>query len=338
MRTTLYIAFLFIFSFISFSISAQQTNLPTACGDQISRYGVHGTAGSDFVWEIDGGEIVNFYNDSVDVRWYPNADEYIITVTETNIYGCTGEPYYAVLMVSSPFLDLGFDQDLCSGEVYEITPSMSNNLELTWQDGTTGNSYEVSETGSYWAIGIDPNGCPVSDTVDITVRPLPVVDLGPDTMLCGELQTLELDAENPGAFYSWSTGDITQQITVYNRNERQEISVEVEDQYGCIGADTVVVDICEDADFLVIPTVITPNDDGSNDTWQIENLWVFENVTVDIYDRWGRRVFHSEGYDASQYWDGNDERGKELPMDSYYYVIDLGTGEKPKMGNVTIIR
>lgn len=338
MKTAIYIATLMMMSLISLSLHAQQDDLPVACGDQISRYGVHGTTGSDFVWEVDGGEIVNFFNDSVDIRWDANADKYIITVTETNIYGCTGEPYYAVLMVSSPFLDLGLDQDICSGEVYEIAPSMSKDLQLTWQDGTSGDTYQASATGSYWALGTDPYGCPISDTVDITVHALPVVDLGPDTMLCGDLQTLELDAQNEGAFYTWSTGDISQQIIVYNRDERQEISVEVEDVYGCIGTDTVVVEICNDPDFLIIPTAITPNGDGSNDTWQIDNLWVIENVKVDIYDRWGRRVFHSNGYSADQYWDGTDERGKELPMDSYYYVIEVGTGEKPKMGTVTIIR
>ena len=80
----------------------------------------------------------------------------------------------------------------------------------------------------------------------------------------------------------------------------------------------------------------TPNNDGVNEEWLIENLNLFPEVTVDIYDRGGSNVFKSKGYQKP--WDGTDSNGRKLPMDSYYYVIDLHNGETPIVGTVTVIR
>ena len=63
-----------------------------------------------------------------------------------------------------------------------------------------------------------------------------------------------------------------------------------------------------------------------------------DDVTVDIFDRFGNRVFHSNGYSSDKFWDGTNQKGKKLPMDAYYYVIDLHNGEVPFVGNVTLVR
>ena len=68
----------------------------------------------------------------------------------------------------------------------------------------------------------------------------------------------------------------------------------------------------------------------------IRGIEAYPDVTVKIYSRWGQIIFSSSrGYD--QPWDGT-YKGKELPMDSYHYIIDLGDGSEVKIGNVTIIR
>ncbi len=110
--------------------------------------------------------------------------------------------------------------------------------------------------------------------------------------------------------------------------------MEITDANNCQAGNAFTLGYINDVCFQ-IPGIITPNGDGLNDTWQIEGLSLYSGVTVQIYDRWGKRVFYSKGYD--QPWDGTSD-GKELPMESYHYVIDLNNGMKPVIGNITIVR
>ena len=64
----------------------------------------------------------------------------------------------------------------------------------------------------------------------------------------------------------------------------------------------------------------------------------YPEVVVEVYNRWGMLVFKSaKGY--PQEWNGRHLNiGKDLPTDSYYYVIDLNNGTNPKTGVISIIR
>lgn len=84
-----------------------------------------------------------------------------------------------------------------------------------------------------------------------------------------------------------------------------------------------------------IPNTFTPNGDSINDTWVINNITYFPNATVNIFNRWGQKLFSSIGYPLA--WDGT-YHGKALPTGTYYYVIDLKNGEKVIAGPVAIIR
>lgn len=89
---------------------------------------------------------------------------------------------------------------------------------------------------------------------------------------------------------------------------------------------------------LIIPTGFTPDDgNGENDFWEIPNLSVlYPNAVVQIYNRWGNRLYESAaGY--PQPWDGSFN-GEQLPVGSYYFVIDFKTDREPEKGTVTIIR
>ncbi len=79
---------------------------------------------------------------------------------------------------------------------------------------------------------------------------------------------------------------------------------------------------------------ITPNGDGENDTWELEDIEAFPNATVYIYDAAGQAVYKSkEGYTP---WDGT-YNGRPLPMGTYFYIIDLKDGKNVYKGTITII-
>jgi gliding motility-associated-like protein len=87
---------------------------------------------------------------------------------------------------------------------------------------------------------------------------------------------------------------------------------------------------------LVIPNAISPNGDLINDVWNIDKIELYPQMEVKIFNRWGEPIWRSgRGYPVP--WDGTDH-GKELPIDSYHYIIDLHNGSKPIIGNVTIVR
>jgi gliding motility-associated-like protein len=84
-----------------------------------------------------------------------------------------------------------------------------------------------------------------------------------------------------------------------------------------------------------IPNTFTPNGDGVNDFWDVTALSAHPGCTVAIYSRYGELVYNSINYPRP--WDGN-YNGKQLPVGTYYYLIDLKNGQKPLAGPVTILR
>ncbi|WPV01635.1 beta-propeller fold lactonase family protein [Mucilaginibacter sp. cycad4] len=86
---------------------------------------------------------------------------------------------------------------------------------------------------------------------------------------------------------------------------------------------------------LVIPNVFTPNGDGVNDNWVIKNIESYPGCTVEIFNRYGEKLFSSVGYGIA--WDGRF-KGSGVPGSVYYYVINLKNGSTPLSGTVTIIR
>lgn len=100
-----------------------------------------------------------------------------------------------------------------------------------------------------------------------------------------------------------------------------------------LGSDQIVVLPCvneEATDSTIVnfelPNVITPNNDGVNDLYEIENLP--ENTEVIILNRWGNLVYSSANYQNT--WDGKDTSGKELSDGVYTYKF---TTEKGTIGH-----
>ena len=80
---------------------------------------------------------------------------------------------------------------------------------------------------------------------------------------------------------------------------------------------------------------ITPNSDGQNDTWEIEDIDAFPDALVHIYDKAGLTVYRSSG--GYTPWEGTTTNGQKLPMGTYYYIIDLRDGSPIHQGTLTII-
>ncbi|MBD1391782.1 PKD domain-containing protein [Mucilaginibacter glaciei] len=181
------------------------------------------------------------------------------------------------------------------------------------------------------------NGCSYTTNQDILVYDELTANAGEDiTALDGITITLKGSDNQTNVTYKWSpsagldrddiaeptvtpTRDITYRLTVTNAN-------------GCVTTDDVFLHILEKP---IVVNTFTPNNDGINDVWNIKYLESYPGNTVEIYNRQGEKVYSSIGYAIP--WDGR-YKGKELPVGTYYYIINPKNGRKVIAGNVTIIR
>lgn len=81
--------------------------------------------------------------------------------------------------------------------------------------------------------------------------------------------------------------------------------------------------------------MITPNGDGTNDTWTVKNIHLYPNNELYIFDREGRVVFTKIGYD--NLWNGQFN-GNPLPEGTYYYILHIDSGKAKKTGFISIVK
>ena len=131
------------------------------------------------------------------------------------------------------------------------------------------------------------------------------------------------------ASYQWfnSSGNLlgTQSSVVVTSSGMYEVQVNLN---GCLVSEFVNVDNA----FCSIPKGISPNGDGANDFWDLSNLNIQK---AQIYNRYGTEVYSKLNY--LKEWNGNSDKGHELPSATYYYVLTLANG-KVKTGWVYLTR
>ncbi|MGL5888375.1 MAG: gliding motility-associated C-terminal domain-containing protein, partial [Bacteroidia bacterium] len=120
---------------------------------------------------------------------------------------------------------------------------------------------------------------------------------------------------------NWSNGATTSQISQLAAGTYY---ITVTDAIGLTYSDSVVVDagtgICD----LQFYSGITPNGDGNNDFWIIDNIEDYQPNTVSILNRWGGTVWSIENYNNNdRRWDGNDKQGNVLPAGTYFYLVEV---------------
>ena len=103
-------------------------------------------------------------------------------------------------------------------------------------------------------------------------------------------------------------------------------------------SDHVIAHYREKSSEVVLPTGFTPNGDGNNDIFLALGTRYARNFSMEIYNRWGQRVFNSN--DASKGWDGSFA-GSPAQTGVYAYIVkytNADNEEKIVKGNVTLIR
>ena len=183
------------------------------------------------------------------------------------------------------------------------------------------------------------NGCESDSIQTINVVAIPQVDYGgTQYVLEGDsMQLAPVSVSDTGFSFLWTP-------TLYLNSDTSEspickpanditYSIQITTSgVSCSAAATLFVKVLKD---FVVPNTFTPNGDGINDTWIIEELPYYPIQWVQVFDRYGQLVYK----DRHPYhpWDGTFE-GKPLPAGTYYYIIELDGLRTPKTGYVTILK
>ena len=85
-------------------------------------------------------------------------------------------------------------------------------------------------------------------------------------------------------------------------------------------------------------TAFSPNGDGTNDTWVIDDLDLYLNNSVTVFNRWGDELVTFTNYDnLDVVWDGTSANGQKLGGGTYFYIIKLEDG-RTTSGWVQIVK
>jgi gliding motility-associated-like protein len=242
--------------------------------------------------------------------------------------------------------------NVCTGEtrVYHVIPNPGS-IYTWWIDGVVQSGYKTSELIHTWTDAdihlielqeLSATGCagPIRSGEVFVTRlpdaPRAIVTVQPSCPLReGSVLLSDLPDEGtwtiePGILSGTGTSAL---LTGLNPGI---YTFKVKDYEGCISEASETITIGKIDNCLVLSDVISPNGDLINDVWNIGNSASYPLMEVTIYNRWGQAVWKSgRGYPVP--WDGRSN-GRDLPVDSYHYIIDLHDGSRPVIGTVTVVR
>ena len=308
-----------------------------------------------YLWNFDdplsGGN--NMSTQKNPTHLYINTGPFNVNLQVTSNGGCIKDTFILVNTIHpQPIINFGISKSgICLGDAVFLTDSTNSMDGVTTQwnwdlgDGkfrytknvlyiyTGAKTYQVS------LYTVNSLGCK-SDILNkpITVYPYPTADAGPDRkILEGGTLTIQAAATGNNLQYLWTPPQYLNTPTLLKPKcvePKFDIlyTLTVTGAGGCITTDDMYVDVLK---IPVIPNTFSPNNDGINDFWEIQYLYEYTNNHLQVFTRAGQMVFESRGvYKA---WNGT-YKGKPLPMDTYYYILEPGSGRDPFTGYVTIVK
>lgn len=284
---------------------------------------------------------------------YNNTGPYTVTLQVTSNAGCIHDSTILLNTIHpQPVADFGFSKPaVCIGTSVILLDSSDGMDGITEQwlwtlgDANTASTQNVTHTyandGTYTIslYTINSHGCK-SDVrnKNFTVYPYPTVSAGPDrVVLEGGNVSLQASATGTALQYLWTPSLYLSDVNILNPvSVKPEFDIfytlTVTAAGGCSVTDEVFVDVLK---IPKIPNTFSPNNDGINDFWEIQYLDEYKTNHTQVFTRAGQLVFESRG--LYKPWNGTF-KGKPLPVDTYYYIIEPGSGREPFTGYVTILK
>ncbi|MEZ5196495.1 MAG: hypothetical protein R2764_08875 [Bacteroidales bacterium] len=211
--------------------------------------------GPDTIFCPGTGFILNAGSGYTSYQWQDGSNDSIFIADTAGIYWVfvenpcsSGSDTIVLEMHPQTIIDLGNDTTVCHDEYVLLNPGFGFYSYL-WQDGSTNQFLGANQTGSYWVEVEDENGCFAYDTINL-VFVLPDPEIGNDTSICSG-DSVTFHASEGFVNYFWNNGS---EKSYYTASIEGLIWCEVIDTMGCIGSDSVYLDI------LFAPSISLGND------------------------------------------------------------------------------
>lgn len=318
------------------------------CSDSLL-VNIYPTNGWPNSYKVDWTPASNFGNPHGLSSWAmpPQTTTIIAAITDSS--GCPAV-YDTINVEVNPKVMTSFLPDIFQGceplEVNFTDMSAPNIVSWQWYFGD-GDSSNVQNPSHIYSDGVfttkliatNAGGCFKELTVSNLIHCWPVPQA--DFYLDPAVTTIEnptinfINTSLGGNNWLWKLGDGTTANTenvshTYPGDGEYTVWLIVTTDKGCIDSTIYLANVIVDE--IIVPNVITPNGDGVNDKFVIENVDKLESSQLRIYNRWGKLIFSSNNYNNE--WDGQGAADGV-----YYWQIDYKTyfREATEKGTLTII-
>lgn len=353
-----------------FMVSAGNDTIIGQCHPlQLNAY-AEGQEGLSYTYQWEPAENLDDPESATPVFTPGSSTRYTVTVTNSNNVNVTDAIQITVSEVKA---DAGQDVFVYQEETVELNgnDSRGEGLEYLWitNDGAILSGQEtvnpvVQGAGLYMLKVTDFFGCEDFDTVSVglfTREPIVFDDYDtteyrtalklyilnndhdPDNLLNKASLRVSVPPMHGTASIDYSDGSIKYlPDRDFNGTDRLRYSI-CDLEENCYEA---IVTVQVNNFRFFIPEAFSPNNDGINDYFEIPGIEYYEGNSIEIFNRWGICVYRAENYGISAlplFWDGkshasNPFGNEQLPAGTYFYVLDLGNGEKRIAGSVYLKR
>jgi gliding motility-associated-like protein len=227
-----------------------------------------------------------------------------------DVKGCKDTATLSTTVHEIPQVSLGNDTSICTGSSF-VKNIVTQGAAVLWSTNVEDSFITVSTANLYW-VQLSKNGCSARDSFTVTTISAPNIELGGDSLLCGDGQMI-CDVRAPEATYTWSDGYAGGGLRTITQTG--DYSVLVVNKCGSSSDDISLVFLdyaCE----IFIPNAFSPNSDALNEVFGPSG-----NVTIlgmEVYSVWGEKLY--EAKDGIFGWDGN-YNGAPAPAGRYYFII-----------------
>jgi len=259
----------------------------------------------------------------------------------TNSAGCTSANTGDVVINArpgAPVVVINNPPAICENETTDLTlPAVTAgsdaNLTFTyWTDQSATQTYATPQTataGTYYIMGTSTAGYYTIKPVVVTADEIPVADAGDDQTLeylFGTTLSARIPEIGTGMWALVSgTGDLFNATAYSTQVSGLSVGENVFSWTVTNGACDPVTDlIVVMVNNLIVPTLITPNQDGRNDFFVLRGRETLGRTELIIIDRRGLKVYENNDYQDD--WNGLDYNSNPLPDDTYFWIIRAENG------------
>jgi gliding motility-associated-like protein len=272
---------------------------------------------------------------------YATAGTYDVALQVTSNQGCPDTAIVKVVVHTSPPSKIVSNKGtfaLCTGDSLKLMAE-AGAYNYLWNSTFTTKDITVKTPGTYGLVITDQiTACVASDSVTVQSFSAPLLDAGADTSLSlGNYTTLHPSSSKPITSWTWFPGTGLSNSMIQNPVAAPVVTTTynlvVIDVNGCMAVDSVIITVLNDFN-VIISNMMTPNGDGYNDTWIIQNIENYPHTKVTVVTRQGQEVYTSDSYNNK--WDGTQD-GNKLADGTYYYIVQFEGSTKVYKGAITIL-